>query len=68
MYILTYMYMLHVAEISAYHLPFAIEMYRRPFFFPGHPYIESTTVLSDILYIILLYIKKKYIYIYVYIN
>ena len=27
-------------------LPLAIEMYGKPFF-SGHPYIESTTVLSD---------------------
>ena len=40
MYILTYMYIL--PEISAYHLQLAA------IFVPGHPYIESTTVLSDI--------------------
>ena len=47
MYILTCLYIL--PEISANRLPFAIEMYGRSFFFLGHPYIESTTVLSDII-------------------
>ena len=42
MYILTYMYIL--AEISAYHLQLKC---MAGHFFPGHPYIESTTVLSD---------------------
>ena len=42
MYILTYMYIL--AEISAYHLQLKC---MAAIFFPGHPYIESTTVLSD---------------------
>ena len=36
----TYLYIL--PEISG-----AIEMYGWPIFFPCHPYIESTTVLSD---------------------
>ena len=44
MYILTYMYIL--AEISAYHLQLKC---MGGHFFPGHPYIESTTVLSDII-------------------
>ena len=43
MYILTYLYIL--AEISAYHLQLKC---MGGHFFPGHPYIESTTVLSDI--------------------
>ena len=42
MYILTYLYIL--AEISAYHLQLKC---MGGHFFPGHPYIESTTVLSD---------------------
>ena len=43
MYILTYLYIL--AEISAYHLQLKC---MGGHFFLGHPYIESTTVLSDI--------------------
>ena len=42
MYILTYLYIL--AEISAYHLQLKC---MGGHLFPGHPYIESTTVLSD---------------------
>ena len=42
MYILTYLYIL--AEISAYHLQLKC---MGGLFFPGYPYIESTTVLSD---------------------
>ena len=53
MYILTYLYIL--PEISAYHLQLKC---MGGHFFPGHPYIESTTVLSDI----------YYIYIYIYTN
>ena len=42
MYILTYLYIL--PEISAYHLQLKC---MGGHFFSGHPYIESTTVLSD---------------------
>ena len=42
MYNSTYLYIL--AEISAYHLQLKC---MGGHFFPGHPYIESTTVLSD---------------------
>ena len=42
MYILTYLYIL--PEIPAYHLQLKC---MAAIFFPGHPYIESTTVLSD---------------------
>ena len=42
MCILTYLYIL--AEISAYHLQLKCT---GGHFFPGHPYIESTTILSD---------------------
>ena len=42
MYIFTYLYIL--PEISAYHLQLKC---MGGHFFPGHPYIESTTVLSD---------------------
>ena len=45
MYIFTYLYIL--PEISAYHLQLKC---MGSHFFPGHPYIESTTVLSDIYY------------------
>ena len=44
MYILTYMYIILLPEISAYHLQLKC---MGGHFFPGHPYIESTTVLSD---------------------
>ena len=42
MYILTYMYIL--PEISAYHLQLKC---KGGHCFPGHPYVESTTVLSN---------------------
>ena len=42
MYILTYLYIL--TEISAYNLQLKC---MGGHFFPGYPYIESTTVLSD---------------------
>ena len=42
MYILTYLYIL--AETSAYHLQLKC---MGGHFISGHPYIESTTVLSD---------------------
>ena len=45
MYILTYLYIL--AEISAYHLQLKC---MGGHFFPGHPCVENTTVLSDYLY------------------
>ena len=48
-YIVSYVYFnLFVYITRDFSLPFAIEMYGQPFFVPGHPYIESTTVLSDI--------------------
>ena len=46
-YILSYVYFnLSVYITRDFSLPLAIEMYGKPFF-SGHPYIESTTVLSD---------------------
>ena len=41
-------YKLYVYISRDFSLPLAIEMYGQPFFVQGHPYIESTTVLSDI--------------------
>ena len=49
------MYILACRDFS---LPIAIEMYGWHFF-PGHPYIESTTVLSDTHN----YIIYKYVYV-----
>ena len=41
-YILSYAYFnLSVYITRDFSLPLAIEMYGLPFFFPGHPYIES---------------------------
>ena len=42
--ILILIYMLILAEMSAYHLQMKC---MGGHFFPGHPYIGSTTVLSD---------------------
>ena len=58
MYNLTYMYI-----SRDFSLPLAIEIYGQPYFFPGHPYIESTTVISDIYTGI-----YNYVYIYMYIH
>ena len=43
MYILAYLYIL--PEVSAFHLQLKC---MGGHFFPGHPYIENTTILSDI--------------------
>ena len=58
MYIFTYLYIL--PEISAYHLQ--LKCMGGHFFFPGHPYIESTTVLSDTCICIMLHHLIRYIY------
>ena len=47
--ILTYMYI--SAEVSAYHFQLKCMVGH---FFPGHSYIDSTTVLSDNIYAVII--------------